>query len=85
VSERVRAHTRHRTSANHQHHFLSRIAASASPVEGAKDLLLSLEGAIPGAGSSPLLNYVCFDVCFDACFDVFIFSSFLFVLRVRFL
>ena len=33
--------------------FLSRIAASASPVEG----------AIPGLGSSPLLNYVCFDVC----------------------
>jgi len=32
--------------------FLSRIAASASPVEG----------AVPGAGSSPLLNYVCFDV-----------------------
>ena len=42
--------------------FLSRIAASASPVEG----------AIPGAGSSSLLNYVCFDVCFD----VFIFSFF---------
>ena len=55
MSERVRAHTRHGTSVNHQHHFLSRIAASASPVEG----------AIPGAGSSPLLNYVCFDVCFD--------------------
>ena len=32
--------------------FLLRIVASASPVEG----------AIPGAGSSPLLNYVCFDV-----------------------
>jgi len=42
---------------------LSRIAASASPVEG----------AIPGLGSSPLLNYVCFDVCFD----VFIFFSFI--------
>jgi len=41
---------------------LSRIAASASPVEG----------AILGAGSSPLLNYVCFDVCFD----VFIFLFF---------
>jgi len=51
--------------------FLSRIAASASPVEG----------AIPGVGSSPLLNYVCFDVCFD----VFIFFFLLFVLRVRFL
>jgi len=35
--------------------FLSRIAASASTVEG----------AIPGAVSSTLLNYVCFDVCFD--------------------
>ena len=32
--------------------FLSRIAASASP----------LEGAIPGLSSSLLLNYVCFDV-----------------------
>jgi len=42
--------------------FLSRIAASASPVEG----------AIPGAGNSPLLNYVCFDVFFD----VFIYFSF---------
>ena len=51
--------------------FLLRSSASASPVEG----------AIPGAGSSPLFNYVCFDVCFD----VFIFSVFLFVLRVRFL
>jgi len=45
--------------------FLSRIAASASPVEG----------AIPGLGSSPLLNYVCFDVCFD----VFIFFSFFYL------
>jgi len=43
--------------------FLSRTAASVSPVEG----------AIPGLGSSPLLNYVCFDVCFD----VFIFFSFI--------
>ena len=47
--------------------FLSRIATSASPVEG----------AIPGAGSSPLLNYVSFDVCFDVCFDVFIFFFFI--------
>ena len=44
--------------------FLSRIAASASPVEG----------AIPGLGSSPLLNYVCFDVCL--CFYFFFFLLF---------
>ena len=30
-------------------------------------------GAIPGAGSSPLLNCVCVDVCFD----VFIFFFFI--------
>ena len=51
--------------------FLSRIAASASPVEG----------AIPGAGNSPLLNYVCFDVCLMFLFFIFCTSCTIFIIN----